>query len=78
MKSITVTLDDETYGNANIRAAERGTAVEAIVREYLTGFAAGESRFDRLLRQEEVLRAQIENFSAGDRLPREALYDRKF
>ncbi|MGO9174469.1 MAG: hypothetical protein ACLP7P_21240 [Rhodomicrobium sp.] len=77
MKNITVTLDDETYRKARIRAAELDTSVSAIVRKYLTDFAAGESRFERLKREEEELRAQIKGFSAADRLPRDALYDRK-
>jgi len=35
MKNITVKIDDETYQNARIRAAERGTSVSAMVREFL-------------------------------------------
>ena len=77
MKNITVTLDDETYRKARIRAAELDTSVSAVVRKLLTEFAEGESRFERLKRQEEELRAQIEGFSAADNLPRDALYDRK-
>ena len=54
MKNITVTLDDETYRKARIRAAELDTSVSAIVRKYLTEFAEGESRFERLKKQEEA------------------------
>ncbi len=77
MKNITVTLDDETYRKARIRAAELDTSVSAIVRKYLTEFAEGESRFERLKKQEEAVRARIEKFTAEDLLPREALHDRK-
>ena len=77
MKNITVTLDDETYRKARIRAAELDTSVSAIVRQYLTQFAEGESRFERLKKQEEAVRARIEKFTAEDLLPREALHDRK-
>ncbi len=77
MKNITVTLDDETYRKARIRAAELDTSVSAIVRKYLTEFAAGESRFERLKKQEEAILDSIEKFTADDLLPREALYDRK-
>ena len=77
MKNITVTLDDETYRKARVRAAELDTSVSAVVRKYLTEFAESESRFERLKREEAELRAQIEGFSAADRLPRDALYDRK-
>ncbi|MGB9165548.1 MAG: DUF6364 family protein [Rhodomicrobium sp.] len=77
MKNITVTLDDETYRKARMRAAELDTSVSAIVRKYLTQFAEGESRFERLKKQEEALLAKIEKFTAEDLLPREALHDRK-
>jgi plasmid stability protein len=53
------TLDDETYRKARIRAAELDTSVSAVVRKYLTEFAAGESRFERLKKQEEAVRARI-------------------
>ena len=64
MKNITVTLDDETYRKARIRAAELDTSVSAIVRKYLTQFAEGKSRFERLKKQEEALLAKIEKFTA--------------
>jgi plasmid stability protein len=77
MKTITVTLDDETYRKARIRAAELDTSVSAVVRKYLTEFAEGESRFERLKKQEEALLAKIETFSAEERLSRDELHDRK-
>jgi plasmid stability protein len=77
MKNITVTLDDETYRKARMRAAELDTSVSAIVRKYLTEFAEGESRFERLKKQEEAVRARIEKFTAEDRLSRDELHDRK-
>ena len=35
MKNITVSVDEETYRSAHIRAAELGTSVSALVRNYL-------------------------------------------
>ncbi|MCB1864829.1 MAG: ribbon-helix-helix protein, CopG family [Chromatiales bacterium] len=35
MKNITVSVDDETYRQARILAAQRGTSVSAMVRAYL-------------------------------------------
>ncbi len=71
------TLDDETYRRARIRAAELETSVSAVVRTYLAEFAAAESEFQRLQREEDALRAQIERFSAANRLSRDALHERK-
>ncbi len=78
MKNITVSLDGETYRKARIRAAELETSVSAVVRKWLTEFAAAVSEFERLQREEEALRARIGRFSAAGRLPRDALHDRKF
>lgn len=77
MKNITVTVDDETYRKARIKAAERDTSVSALVKQFLTELATEEARHERLLRQERELRARITNFSASDRLPRDELYDRR-
>ena len=35
MKNITVSVDDETYRRARIKAAERDTSVSALVRGFL-------------------------------------------
>ncbi len=39
MKNITLKIDDETYQKARIRAAESGTSVSAVVRDFLAEFA---------------------------------------
>jgi plasmid stability protein len=77
MKNITVSVDDETYRVARIRAAERDTSVSALVRQFLSGLAAGGVEADRLLHEERELRARIENFRAADRLTREAVHERR-
>src|SRR5437764_14939622 len=78
MKNLTVSLDDETYRRARIVAAERDTSVSALVKQFLTELASGESEFERLKRLEEETRAKITNFSASENLPRDELYDRRF
>jgi plasmid stability protein len=76
MKNITVSVDDETHKLARIRAAERGTSVSALVRQFLTGLAEGGAETDRLLNEERELRARIKSFRAADRLPREDVHRR--
>ena len=39
MKNVTITLDDETHRMARIKAAERGTSLSALVKDYLTRLA---------------------------------------
>ncbi|MFO1102044.1 MAG: hypothetical protein U1E20_03960 [Methylocystis sp.] len=77
MKNITVSLDDELYRRARIRAAREDTSVSAVVRRFLTEFASEGSAFERLKRQEQELRAQIQEFCASDQLSRESLHDRR-
>ena len=76
MKNITVSVDDETYRRARVRAAEQDTSVSALVREFLQQVAAGESETESLKRQECMLRQQVKNFSGGNRLSRDAVHGR--
>ncbi|MCB1536688.1 MAG: hypothetical protein KDJ44_18765 [Rhodoblastus sp.] len=77
MKNITVTLDDETYRRARIKAAEMDTSVSALVKKYLSRLGSEESEFERLQRLEEETRAKIKGFDPTDRLSREQLYERR-
>lgn len=83
MKNITVSVDEETYHLSRIKAAEAGTSVSALVRDFLKELTQGsdpESRFDRLKRLQdetlEAIRARGAGLRAADNLPREKLYDR--
>lgn len=76
MKNITVTVDDETYRRARIKAAERDTSVSGLVKRFLTELAAGESDAEQLKRQERALRERIVAFRAGDRLSRDDVHRR--
>ena len=76
MKNITVSLDDDTYRRARIKAAEKDTSVSAMVREYLREFANTETEFERLKREEAAIRSTITGFSASDRLSRDEAHER--
>jgi plasmid stability protein len=76
MKNITVTVDDDTYRRARVRAAELDTSVSAEVKQFLEQFARKETEFERLLAREKQLRKEISGISASDRLSRDELYDR--
>lgn len=83
MKNITVSVDDETYRRSRIKAAEAGTTVSALVKSFLVGLAqdrAPGAEFERLERlQQEVLariRREHPDFSAAERLSRDAVHDR--
>jgi phage shock protein A len=76
VKNITVTVDDDTYRRARIKAAERETSVSALVARFLTELAASETDAERLKREERALRQRIGSFRAADRLAREDVHKR--
>jgi ABC-type hemin transport system ATPase subunit len=77
VKNITVSLDDETYRNARIKAAALDTSVSALVKRYLTELAGGETEFQQLKRLQRELLARIPGeFRAADRLPRDQVHER--
>jgi plasmid stability protein len=80
MKNITVSVDEEVYHRARIRAALLNTSVSALVRESLEQLAGEETEFERLRAKEYALRARIsdrrEMFSGADRLSRDGVHDR--
>jgi plasmid stability protein len=76
MKNITVTVPDDVYRIARIRAAERGTSVSALVGEYLRSLSERQAEFSRLEAQQRQIQSEIRRFRARDRLDRDQLHDR--
>jgi hypothetical protein len=76
MKNITVSVDDETYRRARIKAAEQDTSLSALVKRFLMQLAAGESDIERLKREERELRERIGDFTATNRLSRDEVHER--
>ena len=76
MKNITVSLPDDVYRRARIRAAEKSTSVSALVREFLLELGDRESDFERRKRLQREVLATVRDFRAGDRLTRSRSHDR--
>ena len=83
MKNITVSVDEETYSRARIRAAQAGTSVSALVRSYLVSLNQTDgvdTEFDRLQRLQQETLAGIQarggGLQAADNLPRDDLHRR--
>ena len=76
MKNITVSVPDDVYRTARIRAAERGQSVSALVADYLRSLSEEGTHFARLEAQQEQVRQEISEFRAGDRLSRDEIHDR--
>ena len=76
MTNITVSVPEDVYRAARIRAAERGSSVSALVAEYLRSLSEHEAEFARLEAQQKRIEAQIEQFSARDRVDRDRVHAR--
>lgn len=80
MKNITVTVDDDLYYRARVRAAERRSTVSAMVREFLLRIVEESSAFEILQREQNELIERIQAAHAGlaasDRLGRDEVHDR--
>lgn len=76
MKNITVSVPDDVYRSARIRAAEEGTSVSALVADYLESLSQDKAVFERLVEQQRQIVSEIEEFRASDRLGRDELHDR--
>jgi plasmid stability protein len=74
--NITVSVPDDVYRDARIRAAEQGSSVSALVTDYLRSLSEREAEFVRLEAQQRRIQEQIDRFSASDRLDREELHRR--
>lgn len=76
MKNITVSVPEDVYRAARVRAAEDGSSVSALVTRYLRSLEERESEFSRLESLQGQVLAEIDSFRGADRLGRDELHDR--
>ncbi len=83
MKNITISIDDDLYRRARMKAAEQSTSISALFKTFLlrlTHDEAAETEFQRLAREEQDLRAELRARHIGlkpaHNLARDELHDR--
>ena len=76
MKNITVSIPDDLYRRARMRAAEQDRSVSAVVREFLVSYSGAETERERRKRLEVETLATVRSFSGSDRLSRDSLHER--
>lgn len=84
MKNITVTVDDELYRRARVRAAEEGTTVSAVVKGVLRRYAKDGSAAEARAEALRVVYDRVDGRLEGEApLPpergwRDRIYDERF
>jgi DNA-binding IclR family transcriptional regulator len=76
VKNVTVSLPDEVYRKARVKAAKRNTSLRSLVRRFLESLADEEGEFKKLERLQEESYARVERFQASHRVKLEELYCR--
>lgn len=76
MKNITVSVDEETYRQARIVAAERNSSVSGLVREYLRSLGAIRAAESDDLSALFTALDKAKGFCASTRLSREDVHAR--
>ncbi len=76
MKNITVSIDDETYRQARIKAAEQNTSVSALVREFLKHVVNRWKPADRATDELFAVLDRATSFRASKRMTREESHER--
>ena len=76
MKNITVSVPDEVYRAARVRAAERGTSLSGLVADYLRSLSERDAELARLEARRRRIIVELTQFSASDRLSRDEIHER--
>lgn len=76
MRNITVSVPEEVYRQARVRAAEQGRSVSAIVSEFLRHLGDSDAEFDRLEALQRHVQGEITRFRGGDRVGRDEIHGR--
>ncbi|HKT06906.1 MAG TPA: hypothetical protein VJR24_03335 [Gemmatimonadaceae bacterium] len=81
MKNITISVAEELYHRARVRAAQKHSTISALVRDFLTRLVEEEPEFERLRREQNEIIARIRKtnagFSASKRLTRDEIHGRR-
>ena len=76
MANLTISLDDDLLRRARVRAAELGTSVNAVLRDYIRTWVGGRSPRSRTVAALLAQAAASKSARAGRRWTRENLHDR--
>lgn len=76
MANLTITVDDNLLRKARIRAAELGTSVNAVLRDYMTEWAGGVDERRRAIERLVEKSTHARSARGGRRWTRDDLHER--
>jgi len=76
VRNLTVSVPDDVYRAARIRAAERDSSVSALVTQFLHSLLDRDDEFARLEARQRAVQDRLGSFRADDRLARDELHAR--
>jgi hypothetical protein len=76
VKNLTVSVPDDVYRAARIRAAEAGSSVSSLVAGYLHSLTDRDAEFARMEAQQDEILTEIGNFRGRNRLDRDEVHGR--
>jgi predicted CopG family antitoxin len=76
VKNVTISIPDDVYRLARVRAAEEGSSLSSLVAAYLRSLSERKAEFSRLVAQQSQVIEEIERFRGDDRLDRDELHRR--
>ncbi|HKI66757.1 MAG TPA: hypothetical protein VJ989_05760 [Solirubrobacterales bacterium] len=71
-----MSVPEDVYRAARVRAAHEDKSVSALVADCLRSLDDREAEFSRLEAQQKRIQAEIDGFSARDKISRDSLHDR--
>ena len=74
--NLTIVVDDDTLKRARIRAIQENTSVNAVVRKYLTAYAAADRRRTEACERLLALSQSCDSGRGGAKWTRDDLHER--
>ncbi|HXU47028.1 MAG TPA: hypothetical protein VN783_15980 [Thermoanaerobaculia bacterium] len=76
MANLTIAIEDEVLRRARLRAVAQGTSVNALLRDYLQGFAGARIAQESAIRSLLERSARARSNSGGRKVSRDELHER--
>ncbi len=77
MKNVTVSIPEEIYRRARVKAAADNTSVSKVVSQFLENYGAEEERIAAARAQMETLFRKVKRFGVGKKIPRDEIHARR-